>query len=99
MTLKMGRQCSALILFDMRSAAAETQLLACPDSRLQSSVAQAVQASLPLPAEIVALRTPSPLPITFVVPQDQVGQDEVGWWDGEWQSIKDFVQGSTSTTQ
>lgn len=94
-----GRRCSALILYDAYSGAAETQLLACPDSRLQSSVVQAVQASLPLPAEIVALRTPGRLPITFVVPQDQVGQDEVPWWDGEWQSIEDFVRGSADPTQ
>jgi hypothetical protein len=87
-----GRQCSALTLYDADSAAAETQLLSCPDSRLQSSVVAAVQASLPLPAEIVAIRTSGQLLVTFVVPKEQVGQDEVSWWDGEWQSIKEFVR-------
>lgn len=92
-----GRQCGAFIIFDAQSGAAETQLIGCPDTRLQSSVVQAVQASLPLPAEIVALRTTGRLPITFVVPKDQVGHDQVPWWDGEWQGIKDYLRESAAT--
>lgn len=94
-----GRQCSSVVLFDERATAAETQFFGCPDTRLQSSVLQAVQASLPLPAEIASLRTPNQLFITFEVPQDQIGEDEVGGWDQEWQEIQDFIQNAPDTKQ
>lgn len=94
-----GRRCGALISFDAHSTSAETELISCPDSRLQASVARAVQASLPLPPEIAALRTPGKIVVTFVVPQGQVGEDEVSGWDAEWQSIQDFVRASPDQKQ
>lgn len=93
-----GRRCGAFITYDGHSRAAETEFIGCSDSRLQLSVVQAVQASLPLPATIVALRTSGRLPLIFVVPADQVGHDEVDWWDREWHSIKDFVRGTADPT-
>jgi len=87
-----GRRCTVLIPSDSHLASAEMQTMACPDSRLKSSVEEAVQASLPLPAEIEALRTPRPVFITFEIPQDQVGEDEVDWWEGEWRAIQGSLQ-------
>lgn len=87
-----GRRCTVRIQFDSRLASAETETMACPDRRLKSSVEQTVQASLPLPAEIEALRTPRPVFITFEVPQDQVGEDELDWWEGEWRAIQGSLQ-------
>jgi hypothetical protein len=87
-----GRRCTVRIRFDSRLTSAETETMACPDSRLKLSVQQTVQASLPLPAEIEPLRTPRPVYITFEIPHDQVGEDEVDWWEGEWRAIQSSLR-------
>lgn len=91
--------CGAFIHFDAQLASAETRFVSCyeGDRRLEASIAQAVQASLPLPAEIVALRTPGQILITFAVDQD--AEPPVMEYGPEWESIKEFLKRSADSKQ